>query len=103
MRKAREVCGKNYLNRSDEPVLQHFLSNSFLVVLQYACTNGACVSWFSVCNGLDDCGDFSDEYSCNKNECQHPNACAHECVEKDVGFECRCHEGFVPQAEDPTR
>ena len=71
---------------------------------QFSCENGACVSWERVCDGLDDCGDFSDEYSCGGNECGHPNTCAHVCVDSnEVGFECRCHVGYVPRPDDPTQ
>ena len=31
---------------------------------QFACENGVCVAAAAVCNGIDDCGDRSDEKNC---------------------------------------
>lgn len=59
--------------------------------------NGACVSEDKLCNGEDDCGDFSDEQTCNVNECEDTivkNLCAHMCEDKKVGYECTCYKGY---------
>ncbi|XP_072924992.1 very low-density lipoprotein receptor-like [Hemitrygon akajei] len=35
------------------------------------CLNGRCVSVLMLCNGKDDCNDWSDEQNCTKSECGH--------------------------------
>ncbi|XP_064651569.1 sortilin-related receptor-like isoform X2 [Lineus longissimus] len=35
---------------------------------QFNCRNGNCVYWTRECDGQDDCGDYSDEYDCHRNE-----------------------------------
>lgn len=35
------------------------------------------------------------------NECQQPQICAHECVDKKVGYECRCNAGYQVHSKDP--
>ena len=74
------------------------------------------------CDGIDNCEDGSDEdtilcgtiYSLkfqNKlktfaniildvNECEPINPCAHVCVDKPIGYECRCNAGFKPNPKD---
>ena len=52
---------------------------------QFGCTNGACVPLKALCNGQDECGDFSDEASCDVNECENPYTCAHICRDKPIG------------------
>ncbi|KAJ8024664.1 Adhesion G-protein coupled receptor G4 [Holothuria leucospilota] len=37
---------------------------------EYICGNNICSSYNFVCDGFDDCGDFSDERFCDVNECQ---------------------------------
>ena len=34
------------------------------------------------------------------NECEPINPCAHVCVDKPVGYECRCNAGFQANAKD---
>ena len=46
---------------------------------QYKCDNGKCIRQQYICNGLDDCGDSSDEQMC---ECGHEQfTCRnHQCI-----------------------
>ena len=69
---------------------------------QFGCNNGACVPLKALCNGQDECGDFSDEASCDVNECANPYTCAHICKDKSIGYECSCHAGFRKRADDPS-
>lgn len=65
--------------------------------------NGVCVSQDKLCNGEDDCGDFSDEQTCNVNECIQNienNLCAHLCEDKVVGYECTCYKGYRVSYKD---
>ena len=39
----------------------------------------------ALCNGQDECGDYSDEASCNVNECENPYTCAQICKDKPIG------------------
>ena len=52
---------------------------------QFGCANGACVPLIALCNGQDECGDYSDEASCNVNECENPYTCAQICKDKPIG------------------
>lgn len=38
---------------------------------QYSCNNGKCIGWQFVCNGVSECGDFSDEALCSKPYLNH--------------------------------
>jgi low-density lipoprotein receptor-related protein 1 (alpha-2-macroglobulin receptor) len=69
---------------------------------QFGCTNGACVPLSALCNGQDECGDYSDEASCNTNECENPHTCAHVCKDKPIGYECQCNHGFKIRQDDPS-
>lgn len=61
--------------------------------------NYACVAENKLCDGNNDCGDFSDEQGCNINECEmfkvpKISVCAHICEDRKVGYECKCNNGF---------
>ncbi|XP_050312267.1 prolow-density lipoprotein receptor-related protein 1 isoform X2 [Anthonomus grandis grandis] len=61
----------------------------------FHCLNGVCINDTLVCNGENNCGDFSDESRCFINECTAvPPVCDQICVDKPVGYECRCHPGY---------
>ncbi|XP_060807225.1 prolow-density lipoprotein receptor-related protein 1 [Amyelois transitella] len=62
---------------------------------QWRCRGGACVPRAALCDGEDDCGDYSDEAGCNINECLVNNGgCAHNCSELAVGRGCWCRAGW---------
>ncbi|XP_055372745.1 prolow-density lipoprotein receptor-related protein 1 [Condylostylus longicornis] len=92
----RSVCDlkDDCFDNSDEDI--EVCSNSSKLCAEpefYRCGTGACVRSNLLCNGRNDCGDFSDEQSCNINECLS-DICEHECEDKIVGYECKCHKGF---------
>lgn len=62
---------------------------------QWRCGNDACVPLAALCDGNDDCGDYSDERRCNIDECLTVNGeCAHECTDLPVGHACWCRPGW---------
>lgn len=61
---------------------------------QFTCNNGRCLAWRLVCDGQNQCGDFSDESRCNVNECETEHACAHLCEDLPIGYRCHCRPGF---------
>lgn len=66
-------------------VLLHSVSYSLSHLFRIA--NGACVSEDKLCNGANDCGDYSDEQTCNVNECTRSieeALCAHKCEDRKV-------------------
>lgn len=66
----------------------------------FKCNNSLCISETLLCNGEDNCGDYSDEQTCNVNECENENLCAHICIDKKIGYECGCHPGFQVSEDD---
>ncbi|XP_063833942.1 sortilin-related receptor-like [Ostrinia nubilalis] len=61
----------------------------------WRCGSGACVPPRALCDGADDCGDYSDERACNVDECAVLNGeCAHNCTDLAVGRACWCRAGW---------
>ncbi|XP_059139258.1 prolow-density lipoprotein receptor-related protein 1-like [Physella acuta] len=63
----------------------------------YPCDNQVCIEEDLLCNGKDDCGDNSDEpINCGIDECKSRRpVCSQVCVEKKIGYECRCNPGYT--------
>ncbi|XP_047540379.1 prolow-density lipoprotein receptor-related protein 1-like [Vanessa atalanta] len=61
----------------------------------WRCGNGACVAPAVLCDGEDNCGDFTDEWHCNIDECLVQNGeCPHNCTDLPVGRACWCRAGW---------
>ena len=60
----------------------------------FECENKACVNVMKLCDGQNDCGDYSDESRCNVNECSSGFACAQACTDLPIGYKCSCFDGF---------
>ena len=56
-----------------------------------------CLDPAALCDGSNDCGDWEDEPKgkCGVNECAVNNGgCEQRCVDRNVGYECRCKTGY---------
>ncbi|XP_037895975.1 low-density lipoprotein receptor-related protein 1B isoform X2 [Glossina fuscipes] len=90
---------RDCLDGSDESV--ELCGTLPLTCLQgHQCKNKACISKEFLCDGRNDCGDFSDESLCNINECLTPDICEHMCVDKKIGYECQCRDGYKLHASN---
>ncbi|XP_017777455.1 PREDICTED: low-density lipoprotein receptor-related protein 1 [Nicrophorus vespilloides] len=69
----------------------------------FHCNNGICINETLLCNGQDDCGDYSDESKCHINECETAvSPCSQKCIEKPVGYECACVDGYKVSVKDKS-
>ena len=66
---------------------------------QFHCANDQCVGLELLCNGQDDCGDYSDEFHCGVDECAK-SVCSHVCIDRMIGYECQCHSGYRQSQDD---
>lgn len=90
----KDDCGDN----SDETLEMCSKVREFCSAAdKFRCELGPCINETQVCDGQNDCGDFSDEKLCFINECElDPFICQHECVDKKIGYDCKCRDGFMP-------
>ncbi|KAK6630731.1 hypothetical protein RUM44_002900 [Polyplax serrata] len=100
------VCNgiNDCIDNSDEEI-EECANTTFVCdpTTHFQCNNKICVEESLLCNGENDCGDFSDELKCNVNEChQNPPPCSHICIDKKVGYECKCKTGFKVNDNDTS-
>lgn len=67
-------------------------------------TSSKCIPMAAVCDGNNDCGDWSDESAnCGQNECStDANHCSQICVDDPIGFHCECLRGYALSADNRT-
>ncbi|XP_076282536.1 vitellogenin receptor-like isoform X2 [Lasioglossum baleicum] len=65
---------------------------------RYLCKNERCIPLNATCNGVDDCGDGSDESidGCRTADsfCEQTVECEHHCRRTPQGGQCSCRSGF---------
>ncbi|XP_071551533.1 uncharacterized protein [Panulirus ornatus] len=61
----------------------------------YRCDDGECVASVSVCDGVADCLDGSDEGHMCRETCINNGGCQHVCRPHPHGRYCSCHSGFI--------
>ena len=66
-----DIMNNLWFNFGSLTILSFFIGDSCLIN-QFKCSNQKCISKREICNGEDNCGDFSDEVqncSCKSNGC----------------------------------
>ncbi|KAH1006209.1 hypothetical protein HUJ05_006962 [Dendroctonus ponderosae] len=67
----------------------------------FHCANGVCINETLLCNGENNCGDFSDESRCSIDECSAtPPVCQHICVDKVVSAKNQHHCEDIDECVD---
>ncbi|XP_027843018.2 low-density lipoprotein receptor-related protein 1 [Aphis gossypii] len=93
-------CGDNSDENLHTEECKHLKNENCSWPDNFFCHNKVCINSNFTCNGQDDCGDFSDEDKCNINECALESnthmfrPCEHICIDRPVGYECKCHPGY---------
>jgi len=77
----------------------------------YLCSkNKVCILKTSLCNQVNDCGDWEDEGNCHTDECVTSNGnCSQLCMDTPNGHHCSCRQGYIMlngtcagETKDPT-
>uniref|UniRef100_A0A7E4V9X2 EGF-like domain-containing protein n=1 Tax=Panagrellus redivivus TaxID=6233 RepID=A0A7E4V9X2_PANRE len=59
---------------------------------QFECDNGVCIGEALLCDKKNDCGDWSDERKCGRNECERDHPCSDVCIQHKIGYRCGCSD-----------